>query len=126
VHSSIDNGKNWASKADSSLIDPSCNASLIRYTSIEKGWDKNRLLFSNANTKDARTNLSLRISYDEGKTWAYTKTVYPGQSAYSSICVLENGDIGIFFEKDGYKQNVFVRLTLAWLTNGEDAITKIP
>ena len=122
VHTSDDNGRTWVSEADSSLIDPSCNASLIRYTSIKDGDDKNRLLFSNANSVVARENLTIQISYDEGNTWKYSKTVYKGGSAYSSLCILDNGDIGVFFEKDDYSENAFVSVTLDWLTDGEDGL----
>jgi sialidase-1 len=36
------------------------------------------------------------------------------------MTVLANGDIGLFFEKDNYQQNTFVRISLEWLTDGED------
>lgn len=120
IHTSTDEGRRWFSKPDSSLIDPGCNASIIRHTSIKDGADKNRLLFSNAKMKDDRINMTVRISYDEGKTWSIGKTIYTGSSAYSSLCILANGDIGLFFEKDNYKENVFVRFTLDWLTDGKD------
>jgi len=120
VHLSADEGKTWVSEPDSSLSDPGCNASLIRYSSVNQGADKNRLLFSNANMKDERKNLAVRISYDEGMTWPEIKTVYAGSSAYSSMTVLSNGDIGLLFEKDDYQEIAFVRLTLQWLIYGED------
>lgn len=122
VHTSKDNGNTWLSKTDAQLIDPGCNASIIRYSSIHEGDDKNRLLFSNLNSKDSRENLTVRISYDEGKTWSKGKTIYAGSSAYSSMTVLKNGDIGLFFEKDDYKENAFVRLSLEWLTDGKDTM----
>ena len=123
VHTSTDQGLTWLSKPDSTLIDPGCNASIIRYTSINEGADKNRLLFSNAKMEDARINMTLRISYDEGKTWTEGKTIYKGGSAYSSMCILANGDIGLFFEKDNYQENVFVGISLEWLTDGKDKYT---
>lgn len=122
IHLSNDNGKTWKSKPDPQLIDPACNGSLIRYTLKSEGSDKNRLLFSNANSQNKRENLSVKIIYDEGKTWNKGKTIYSGKSAYSSITVLENGDIGLFFEKDDYKENVFVSFSLDWLTDGTDSI----
>lgn len=64
--------------------------------------------------------MTVRISYDEGKTWSEGKTIYPGGSAYSSLTALDNGDIGLFFEKDGYKENPFVSFSLEWLTSGQD------
>ncbi|MCP4978628.1 MAG: exo-alpha-sialidase [Maribacter sp.] len=121
VHTSSDEGKKWTTRAESQLIDPGCNASIIRYTSIKDGFDKNRLLFSNAKSEKGRTNMTVRVSYDEGKTWTKGKTVYKGSSAYSSLTVLENGDIGLFFEKDNHKENLFTRFTLKWLTDKKDS-----
>ncbi|MCB0471692.1 MAG: exo-alpha-sialidase, partial [Flavobacteriaceae bacterium] len=88
VHISNDNGKSWQSKAAIDLPDPGCNASIIRYTSTKDGYKKNRLLFSNANSKTNRVNMTVRVSYDEGKTWTAGKTIYGGSSAYSSLTVL--------------------------------------
>jgi len=122
IHLSDNHGKSWKSYPDSNLIDPGCNASVVRYTSIENGDDKNRLLFSNAKMTKGRMNMTVRISYDEGKTWSDGKTIYPGGSAYSSLTILKNGDIGLFFEKDNYKENVFVSFSLEWLTDGKDRI----
>jgi sialidase-1 len=122
VHLSSDEGNTWYFRADSNLVDPGCNASLIRYTSKSKGADKNRLLFSNARDIAARKNMTVSISYDEGMTWKYSKTIYPGPAAYSSLTILENGDIGLFFEKDDYRENVFVSFSLEWLTDGNDSL----
>ena len=84
------------------------------------GIKKNRLLFANANSVNGRQNMTVRISYDEGKTWSKGKTIYTGGAAYSSLTKLKNGDIGIFFEQDGYKKNPFVSFSLKWLTDGKD------
>jgi sialidase-1 len=120
IHHSQDGGKSWMSTPDTSLIDPGCNASIIRYSSILDGQDKNRLLFANAKSKEGRKNMTVRISYDEGKTWSKGKTIYNGPSAYSSITILKNGDIGLLFEKDNYTSNVFVSFSLSWLTDFKD------
>lgn len=120
VHISKDKGKTWGTRPEKKLVDPGNNASIVRYTSVEDGYHKNRLLFSNSNSKQHRENLTVRISYDEGKTWSEGKAIYTGGSAYSSMTILENGEIGVFFEKDGYKENSFVSFSLAWLTDGKD------
>lgn len=119
VHTSTDAGMSWKTRADSTLIDPACNASIIRYSAIAAGDDKNRLIFSNAASQESRTNLTVRVSYDEGETWTVGKTVYTGGSAYSTLTVLENGDIGLLFEKDEYQENAFVSFSLEWLERGE-------
>ncbi|OXA98734.1 sialidase [Flavobacterium oncorhynchi] len=124
VHTSTDEGKTWSTKPEPKLIDPGCNAEIIRYTAKTDGFDKNRILFSNAKMEKDRMNLTVRISYDEGKTWTEGKTIYGGGSAYSSLTILENGDIGVFFEKDDYTQNTFVSFSLKWLTDGKDNYKK--
>jgi sialidase-1 len=123
-HMSTDQGETWETMPESSLIDPGCNGSIIRYTSVDADYRKNRLLFSNAASPNSRENMTVRISYDEGKTWSQGKTIYSGSSAYSSLTVLESGEIGLFYEKDNYTQNVFTRFTLDWLTDGEDRLIR--
>lgn len=124
VHTSDDQGETWTSRPDSTLIDPGVNASIIRYTSTEDGYAKDRLLFANAKSTEGRENLTVRLSYDEGETWTEGKTIYAGPSAYPSMTALENGDIGVLFEKDDYTENVFVRFSLEWLTDGEDELVE--
>ncbi|WP_420319962.1 sialidase family protein [Flagellimonas sp.] len=115
VHTSKDKGLNWETKADSTLIDPACNASLIRYSFAEdKG--ENLLLFSNPKSSDKRENLTVRISYDEGESWKHHRLITPEMSAYSTLCVLQDGKIGLFYETDNYQRNVFTRFSLDWLT----------
>jgi len=120
VHTSIDEGQTWKTTPDPSLVDPACNASILRYSSVKEGADKNRLLFSNANSIDSRENLTVSLSYDEGKSWPVQKTIYSGSAAYSSLSVLPNGEVVLFFEANDYQDNLFVRFTLEWLTDGRD------
>ena len=124
VHISDDEGKTWTSAPDNNLIDPSCNGSIIRYTSKADGYDKDRLIFSNAKHTTDRVNLAIRISYDEGKTWSEGKIINPGSSAYSDLTILENGDIAVFYEAEGHRSNEVVVFTLDWLTDGRDKYTK--
>jgi len=124
VHISTDEGKTWETNGAPQLTDPGCNASIIRYTAIKDGHNKNRLLFANANSIKGRVNMTVKVSYDEGKTWSKGKTIYEGSSAYSSLTILNNGDIGLFFEKDKYTKNVFTSFSLDWLTDGKDTYKK--
>ena len=107
-HISNDNGQTWATYKNKDLQDPGCNASLVKHDEL--------LLFTNAFHSKYRKNLSLSISKDQGRTWAKNQTIYKGESAYSSMTKLKNGDIGVFFEKDNYTKNVFVRIPKSWLT----------
>ena len=124
THISDDHGASWTTRPEPTLIDPSCNASIVRYSSKAAGDDRDRLLFSNAEDSKDRKNLSVRISYDEGKSWSEGKVIYEGVSAYSSLTVLDNGDIAVFFEKDNHKANEVVVFSLEWLTDGKDKSSK--
>ncbi len=120
VHKSADMGKTWTSIPDALLPDPGCNASIIRYSTGTTGEEKSRLVFANVNDAKERRNLTVRISYDEGNTWSAGKCLYAGSAAYASLTVLNNGDIGIVFEKDDYREIAFTSFSLEWLTDGRD------
>ena len=125
AHVSADKGKTWTSRPDSVLVDPGCNGSIIRYSSVNEGDDKNRILISHAANAKERNNLTIRLSYDNGKTWAYSKTIHPNGSAYSSMSIMKNGDIAVFYEKDGHHLNEVATFSLGWLTDGKDTFKKI-
>ena len=111
VHVSKDEGKSWISRPEPALTDPACNASIIRY----KFKNIDCLLFVNAESKDSRKNLSIKVSYDEGRTWSKGKAIYSGPSAYSDLIVMKNGEIGLIFEKNEYTENVFLSFPFQWI-----------
>ena len=83
---SRDGGTTWGHSIDDpTLVEPVCQASFIRFTDTRRFW-KNRLLFSNPASK-ARNKLTVRISYDEGKTWPLGNILNLGPAAYSSLTV---------------------------------------
>jgi Neuraminidase (sialidase) len=123
-----DLGQTWTNVwIDEQLPDPSCNVGFIRYSSVLDGDEKDRILFSNlpVSTIDDRRDLTVRISYDEGRTWPVSKQIYDGFSAYSSMAVLPDGSICVLFERCNYTIISFVRFTLEALTDGQDRIFKV-
>ena len=71
----------------------------------------------------ARNKLTVRISYDEGKTWPLGKILNPGPAAYSNLTVLRDHSIGNLYErgeKNAYETITFARFELEWLTDGKD------
>ncbi len=137
---SKDRGQTWSTPfVDPDLPDADCEGSLIRFTRQDQGYAKNRLLFANpvsgaiaagseGSDPRGRFNVTVRMSYDEGKTWPIEKTILKGPGAYSSMTVFPDGSIGILFETgtafgsfDDYAaKEVFARFTLDWLTDGKD------
>ena len=88
--------------------------------------ERSRILFSNPASEDARTNGTVRLSYDEGQTWPVAKTIPDGRDArfaYSCLTVLPDRTVGCLFEnKDEYqqKQISLAQFSLDWLTDGND------
>jgi sialidase-1 len=110
-----------AAVPDRALIEPPAQASLLRL-STAKAEDRNRLLFANP-ASTARERLTLRLSYDEGRTWPVARVIHEGPAAYSSLAVLADRTIGVLFERgerSPYERITFARFALAWLTNASD------
>ena len=66
---------------------------------------------------------TVRLSYDEGQTWAVSRVINDGPSAYSSLVVLPDRSIGLLFERGDRSPSeriTFARFTLEWLTSGSD------
>jgi sialidase-1 len=135
VLSSHDGGVTWGAepRRDPVLTDPAqwggCQASLIRYSLALDGRGRNRLLFANPADLQHRFDLTVRLSYDEGKTWPVAKLIRKGPGSYSSMTEFPDGTIGLIFEA-GHIQNgqadyqdelAFARFNLEWLTDGHDA-----
>jgi hypothetical protein len=96
---------------------------MIRYTSENLGHDRNRLLHS-VPYGNSRTDVTVYVSYDEGESWPVKKCIVPYSSAYSSLCILPDGTIGLYVEEayagvSGYS-TVFYNFSLEWLTDGND------
>lgn len=110
-------GATWSEpEADSTLVEPICQGSLHRYSFASEG--KSRLLFANPASADARENMTLRISYDDGRSWDYAHVLYPGASAYSDVVRLPDDFIGCLYEAGRihpYEGIVFERIHLSEL-----------
>ena len=71
--------------------------------------------------------MTVRVSYDEGKTWPVAKLLNAGPSGYSCLTVLPDMKIGCLYERgDRYstEKTTFARFSLEWLTDGADSIQK--
>jgi hypothetical protein len=116
-----DLGTTWTPHTfDATLVDPISQGNILRYTSTLDGYDKDRILFSNSGNKGSRSNGTLRVSYDEGQTWAHSKLYETGFSAYSSMAILPDGKIGVLYEADSYKKIKFKRFSVDDLTDNKD------
>ena len=101
---------------DHRLPDPVCEGTIL---AVGKRKGKNILAFCNAADTAHRDNLTLRISFDEGKTWKKNIVVDKAppkeernHTAYSDIVKLGKKEIGVLYERDGYSEIVFT--TVRW------------
>jgi sialidase-1 len=102
---------------DPVLIEPICQASMIKYNTSQND-DKNYILFSNPASTDQRINMTVRASLDEGKTWPVAKQLHAGPAAYSSLAALKNDNLACLYEageKHPYETIVFRSLSWEWL-----------
>lgn len=147
VVTSRDGATGWSKpKFDEALREPICMASIVRFSARPVG-DKNRILFVNpdnlerADGKAAegksrdRRNISVKLSYDEGKTWEVNKVLDPGYSAYSDLTVLPDGTVLCLYERGdeadtqkkkptSYAFLTLARFNIEWLTDGKDVPIK--
>ena len=121
---SKDGGLTWSEVAyDEALFEPVCQASIRRY-SLAKDAGRNRILFSNPASTSKREKMTVRLSYDEGKTWPAGKLLHAGPAAYSCLAVRADGTILCLYErgeKHPYEKITLARFSLEWLSDGEDA-----
>jgi sialidase-1 len=114
---SSDGGLTWTDPQPApDLIEPICQASIRRYCWPD-GGRQSVILFSNP-ASSRREKITVRASFDEGRTWPVSRPLDPRPSAYSCLAVLADGTIGILYEagaKDAYENLVFARFDVDWI-----------
>ena len=106
-------GQKWdTTYFDNNLPDPVCEGTILTL-----GMKKNKSILAFCNAADTlqRNNLTLRISYDDGKTWKKNilvdKSPTPDKgrnyTAYSDIVDLRKNRIGILYERADYSEITF-------------------
>jgi sialidase-1 len=117
-------GATWtAVRFDASLPEPSCQGSIIRVTDAQQ-QDRNRIVVAHPASPQGRTMMTVRLSYDECRSWPVSKLVHQGGSAYSDLTVNDRREILLAYEADGYSRITLARFNLEWLTDGQDRVGK--
>ena len=109
---------------DTNLQSPTVQASIHRYSWSDEAalGGQNRILFSIPDHARLRTNMTVRLSYDEGDTWTIVKTIDPGPAAYSDLVVDTEDNIGLIYERGNDGGIYFTSFSLDWLTDGTDSL----
>lgn len=113
IAKSKDGGVHWDTVYfDRRLPDPICQGSII---SVPAKKGKPIIAISNAADTVQRNHLTLRLSWNEGKTWDRSIVVDSGPSrdpnfdptAYSDLVVIGPNTLGVLYEYHEYSQIVF-------------------
>jgi hypothetical protein len=107
---------------DPSLVEPVTQAWTGVVCSIERvSTTPSRILFSGPANATVRSDLTLRLSYDEAHSWPVSRVLYPGLSAYSDIAVTGNGDnVTLVFENgdETFADRISVaNVPISWIEN---------
>lgn len=107
-----DGGETWGGqRADPTLIEPICQASIRRVR-----WPTARtpgvVLFSNPASPRDRVRMTVRASYDDAASWPEEELLYRGDSAYSCLVVCPDGEVLCVFEADDYRRIVVTRVSV--------------
>lgn len=116
---SDDGGQTWSEvEFDETLIEPICQASLIKGIP-ESSRSGSPYVFSNPASKNKRSNMTIRVSDGTTRNWQTAKSIYEGSAAYSSLAMLSKDRIGCLYERDDYGRITIALVDVDWLKEPE-------
>ncbi len=125
---------NWtqAFASHNTLLDPKCEASILRYN-----FDSpDRIVFLNPASTVTRSKMRVRLSYDDGATWPISRPLWPalteqqcidqGKGGYSSMTKTADYHVGALVEinenpsssSTSHRSIEFHKFNLEWIRNG--------
>ncbi|MEU4291487.1 exo-alpha-sialidase [Kribbella sp. NPDC026596] len=129
---SNDDGLSWsrAVMEFSAGLFNGCDMGFHRYTGGPGSHDVNRVLFSRPDAP-MRWNMTVSLSYDEGKSFRYSRSISQLRGYYSDLARLSDGTIVLLYgcdgDVDGSPRRVAVaHFNLEWLTQGRDSLATGP
>jgi len=121
---SNDGGLTWKNMdLDFGLPGTDCQGTVLRYSWPEDG--ESLIIQASPANKYKRTDGTVRISDDEGKTWKYSRNLFPVAYRYSCLTKLRDGRVGILYEttSDGKSVISFCSFSIDYIKKG-DPVTK--
>jgi len=117
---STDDGISWTEFKKANI--PSarrCDSSIITLN------DKKTVVFSHISRLDARRDMEILISYDEGESYTDSFKLMQGDAmpGYSDLCVIDDVTVGLLHARNNHV--LFSRISLETLTGGKyDGVTR--
>ena len=136
---STDGGVTWGAVTRNDIVDPYCQMSAVHYPTLvvdpRDGQEKEAIIFSNPSpvagsySDNGRHHGRVRIAFvneDDTLDWAYSKMIEEGKYLYSSLTVMNNGNIGLIYENEkSITAASFTSFSLAYLMD-ENAYENTP
>lgn len=110
-----DLGKTWTEHLSSQheLIDPICQASLLKASMRVDGKQKDILLFSNVANRYNRVDMTVKASLNLGESWSAKNEKlidYRPSYGYSCLTKIDDNTIGLIYE--GVRELYFIRIPI--------------
>ena len=111
-------GESWHDyRLDEDLPQPICQMSVIKLT----GTQKPTVVFINPADRQKRQNGTVRLSEDDGETFAWARQIKAGDFVYSAAAQMQNGEIGVLFEPDTACREIkFVSFSTEWIKGNDN------
>lgn len=127
---SANGGRTWGSADPHADLEGAagCQGCLHRYHHDGEVDESAVLIHSYPGRAGARADLTLFVSFDEGRSWSVAKRVNRGYAAYSCLATLPDGTLGLLYEcnqgggggdRTGVQALRFARFDLDWLFTAE-------
>jgi len=114
---SDDGGETWQDYKHHPQL-PHCICQCCVINGVEYG--KEGTLFLNAADPKERRNGVIRLSYDYGETFEYSKLIKQGEFVYSCMVWLGDGKVGVLYEENTQHEEInFITVTLDEIKSGE-------
>ena len=101
-----------------SITSPVVQASVLRYSAVDRGSTRDLLLYSGPAHPSQRREMRVRRSFDEAESWDAGKIIHAGPAAYSDLAITENSLVGVLFEAGDdelYERVDFATFGVLWL-----------
>ena len=106
---SSDGGKTWSKPHDGETVSAVACA-IERFTLKANGDDRDRLLWTGPKGPE-RSNLVVRVSYDDGLTFTNERAMSAGPAAYSDLTILRDQTAGVLWERGTNADYQFITFT---------------
>ncbi|MEO3755744.1 sialidase family protein [Streptomyces sp. B6B3] len=134
VSVSVDGGDSWSEPVLDAAVRPvnAVDTGVARITG-GPGGGPSRVVFSRPDSP-SRRNLTVSLSYDDGRTFPFGRVLTDGPASYSDAVALPDGRVGVLYGRDHAdgvttsfsERVVFAAFDLAWLTDGADDGWDVP